>query len=402
MKTKYSSDDHGSSKVDKPDAKTSNGMVAPIPLERPEVPEFNKSEGQTYKLRNDPADKDSPGYEVSVRYFSSGTCEEFLTFETDIKRVFKGQNITAGPARFEVTRRLLTGGALTTFNAAAAAPDMSETLPNWNKCMNAVRDSVFPKRANVIQRQMMRQGKLRKPVGMNIQQYVDRMRELNSYLKRFPPISSTAKAKDLDAEEFIESIESAIPNSWNKQMTLLGFLPHENSLEALVEKCQCFEVAESHEKGSGKKNHAENNKKGKGKRSHDQTKDGNKSVSFAKPKKYNGKILMCKLHGYKHPMQECRTIKEQVDRMHAMYEAQDGNERRKKRKEEKSFRELNTVEGMNKLVAKKVEEQLAKMKSNKRQKKDLNNFENLRLSESESESEEERSLIDVPSSSDED
>ena len=195
-------------------------------------------------------DKDSPGYKVSVRYFSSGSCEEFLTFETDLKRVFKGQDITSGAAQFEVTRRLLTGGALTTFNQALAAGE-AESTANWKVCMDAVRESVFPKHANVLQRRLMRHGNLRKPMDMSIRQFVDRMRELNSYLTRFPPVSSTAPAKELDAEEFIDALQQSIPNSWNAQMSYLGFSPLENSMELFVKKCQDIEEMERSKRKNG-------------------------------------------------------------------------------------------------------------------------------------------------------
>ena len=386
-------------------SKADSKPVAPIPLERPEIPEFNKSEGQTYKLRTVPTDNNSPGYEVSIRYFSSGTCEEFLIFEDDLKRVIKGQNLTTGPQRFEVARRLLTGGALTTFNQALPPGD-SETVASYDICMNAVRVSVFPKHANVNQRRLMRTG-MRKPLEMKIQQFVDRMRELNSYLTRFPPISSTAPAKKLDDDEFIEAINASIPNTWKKQLAFLGFLPHENDIAAFVDKCQCFEAAELNDSNpSGKKNQGTNkdessqpNKKKKGK-------DNNKNQKGKPGQKFNKDgLLMCDMHKHAHPFQQCEVMLGQMRRMMGMYEAQDSNERRKKRKQEKEFRELNTVEGISQLVNKSVQAALSKQKkSNKRQKKDLNTFQRLSISSDaseSSESEDERSLIDVPSSSDE-
>lgn len=377
-----------------------SAVVVPIPLERPETPEFNKSEGQTYKLRHVPTDADSPGYDVSIRYFGSGSCEEFLTFETDLKRIFTGQNLNSGPQRFTITRRLLKGGALTSFNQALPA-GTSETIESWENCMNAVRESVFPPFANITQRKTMRNGKMRKPANWTIQQYVDRMREINGYLKRFPRIAPNRPAKDMEEDELVEAIALSVPNSWNNQMIVQGFKPHEHTLAEYLEKCQCFEVAESREpKNNGKNNHDGDtkNKKGKGKREHNQTKSG-KKVRFAKGPEFNEEGLrLCPLHGG-HPMQDCKVIMDQAKSMKGMWDAQDPLERRKKQREQKAFREINTVDGINKLVQKKVEEELARRKSNKRQKKELNTFQNLSLSSSESE--DERSLIDVPSSDEE-
>ena len=112
---------------DKEDPKSSNRLLIPIPYERPEIPEFKKGDGQTYRLRNDPANDKSPGYEISVRYFSSGSCEEFLLFETAMRQVFKGQGVNNdGPGRFDIAHRLLIGGALTTFNQARPSE-----IPAW-------------------------------------------------------------------------------------------------------------------------------------------------------------------------------------------------------------------------------------------------------------------------------
>jgi hypothetical protein len=52
------------------------------------------------KLRNNPGDADSPGYDIHIKYFKEGTCEEFLLFENDhLKQVFDGQAATTGPLK---------------------------------------------------------------------------------------------------------------------------------------------------------------------------------------------------------------------------------------------------------------------------------------------------------------
>lgn len=373
MKTKYST---SNPKVNKQEAKTSPRLVAPIPLERPEILEFNKGDGQTYKLKNDPSDADSPVFEVSIRYFSGGSCEEFLIFETNLKVVFKGQNVTDGPGRFAVTKRILRGGALTTFTQALPVGG-TETLISWKTCMEAVRASVFPKFAGVLQRQMMREGKaFRKPADMSTQQYVDRMRELNDYLTRFPPTSPTSPSKKMDNEDFLDALKLSVPSSWVGEMIKAGFWPHEHSVEEFVFKCQGFEVAEGHQGRQGQSsNEGSPSKKGKGKREHTQS-NLDKPGGFAnkKPKFNDEGLLMCPLHGNHHPMQKCRTLLGQAKNMKGMWDAQDSNERRKIQKEQKAARELNTVEGIQKLVAKKFEEHLAKTNKSKR-KKDLNTFE---------------------------
>jgi hypothetical protein len=259
--------------------KLSGRVLPPIPFERPEISDFKKGEGQTYKLRNDPSNSTSPTYDVTIRYFSSGSCEEFLIFETDMKRVFRGQGVSTGPGKFEVARRLLIGGALTTFNQAL---DGTETLESFKTCMNAVRESIFPLHACVLQKKAMRQG-MRKPAGVPIKQFVDRMAELNAYLTRFPPISSSRVADGFAPEEFVEILENSIPNSWKAQMTVQGFQPHESDVKDFVNICLRFEEVERHDpkksanQKEGSKNVEKSNKK---KRDHVETK---KRVNMEKP-----------------------------------------------------------------------------------------------------------------------
>ena len=79
-----------------------------------------------YKLQNNPAEEGSPVYELSVPYFCSGTCEEYLLFEKNLNCILTGQGATTGPNKFLVARHLLEGDALTIFNNAMPA-DANET-----------------------------------------------------------------------------------------------------------------------------------------------------------------------------------------------------------------------------------------------------------------------------------
>ena len=59
-------------------------IMPSIPYERPEKAELRKGEYQNYKLRNEPSDPNSPTYELSVPYFSTGTPEEYLLFYKNV------------------------------------------------------------------------------------------------------------------------------------------------------------------------------------------------------------------------------------------------------------------------------------------------------------------------------
>ena len=117
---------------------------------QPVKKELQKGEYLTYKLRNVPTDVDSPGFELSIPYFSSGTCEEWLLFLKNIQKVLDGQGSSTGPALSTVARRLLDGKALATFENAAEG--LTETMVNFKACLDAVTRSVFPARAVLFQK----------------------------------------------------------------------------------------------------------------------------------------------------------------------------------------------------------------------------------------------------------
>ena len=100
--------------------KTKAKRIAPIPLTRPKPLKAIPGESHKYKLRTAPTDGNSPQYELTVPYFSTGTCEEWLIFRKNLKKVTTGLNLTTGSARFELARNLLTGDALSIFNTTAA------------------------------------------------------------------------------------------------------------------------------------------------------------------------------------------------------------------------------------------------------------------------------------------
>ena len=101
-------------------SKTTRRVVHSIPYERPEKKNYAKGEYITLKLRTIPNDEGSATHDLIVPYFSTGTPEEWLRWKRDLGRVLQGQNVTTGPGKYSMTRRLLEGDALAAFNAAAA------------------------------------------------------------------------------------------------------------------------------------------------------------------------------------------------------------------------------------------------------------------------------------------
>ena len=185
------------------------------------------------KLRSDPADPNSQTYDLTIQYFRTGTPEEWLLFQRDLNRVLVGQNITTGPAKFTMIRRLITGDTLAVFNKVAQEHG-NETNAAFLRCLQDVTNHIFPQRALPFQKRYMRRY-LRKPKYMKTRDFVARLSELNEYLKQFPPFEDN---QEIDDEEIIDIIEFGIPGLWQKSMVLQGFDPMENTLADLVAFCE--------------------------------------------------------------------------------------------------------------------------------------------------------------------
>ena len=98
---------------------TKRFVTPAINLDRPARKTLNKDDCLTFKLRSVPTDETSTTYELTVGYFKTGTAEELLLFLQNVRKIFSGQNVTNGPNRYAIVRRLLQGDALAAFNRAA-------------------------------------------------------------------------------------------------------------------------------------------------------------------------------------------------------------------------------------------------------------------------------------------
>ena len=118
-------------KVQRRSYKESNdGFVPPpIPFERPEARELEKDQYLALKLKSVAGSASSLEYTLNVPYFQSGTAEEWIKFLQNLERVFVGQDLQNGPNKFSMTRRLLAGSSLSSFDAHAASLEKTEGVP---------------------------------------------------------------------------------------------------------------------------------------------------------------------------------------------------------------------------------------------------------------------------------
>ena len=224
---------------------TNHGFAPPpIPLEKPEVKELEKDQYLALKLKSIPNRANSAEYTLNVPYFQSGTPEEWLKFLQNLERVFVGQNLTTGPNKFSMARRLLAGDSLSHFDRKAETlvngdNNVVESEANFKLAIRAVTETILNRKALLTQKRYMRRI-LRKPKGMTIRMYCARFSELNKYLESFPPYNENQKLPD---DELLEHFEFAIPNAWQKQMVLQGFNTLEHTTEEFVEFCEQLEFS---------------------------------------------------------------------------------------------------------------------------------------------------------------
>jgi len=361
--------------------KTGKGRITPpIALERAESHSLVKGEYLAYKLRNDPADESSPTYELSVPYFSTGTCEEWLKFRDNVEKVLLGQHVTTGPAKFTMARRLLIGDALSVFNSALLELGVNETNQSYELCMDALGRHVFPKRASQLQKRYMRRF-IRKPADMTTKTFAARLQELNTYLPKFPTAApGLASVNKLDDDEIVNIMEFVMPRQWQHKMMKHDFDVMTASIHDFIDFCDRMESIAADGGPTPEKS--------------TQNQDNNKKNAKAQKKRPRGdpeKGNFCLVHGPTgpngHTSNDCKVLMAQAKKIRASYEEGDGKRVRIGKKGE----ELNlTVDehGTVRFGPKKSDQAAAQAAKNKVKKrkpsaqfeKDLQNMEALTLS----------------------
>ena len=307
--------------IPKRPSKTPAGFAPPpIPLERPEAKELEKDDYVSLKLKTVPRSSTSAEYSLNVPYFRSGTPEEWLKFMTNMERVFIGQNLSTGAHKFSMARRLLVGESLSHFEKKAESfvtvqgegenqvETCNETQENFDKCIQAVTMTVFPKKSLMTQKRYMRRI-MRKPKDMKTRDYCARYSEINKYLESFPPFKG--KNQVIPNDEILEHLEFAIPNSWQKQMVLQGFNTLERTMEDFIEFCERLEFSESIYDSS----HSHTGQKARAK-SGDEKSDSKVSAEKGHSKKRKTQFY-CLYHGENttHDTNDCKVLKAQAEKM---------------------------------------------------------------------------------------
>jgi hypothetical protein len=283
-----------------------------ITLDRPSKKTLNKDECLAFKLRSVPTEENSTTYELTVGFFKTGTPEEFLLFLQNLRKVFVGQNVTTGPNRYAIVRRLLQGDALAAFNRAALAHG-TETMEHFKSSIEDLKCHVFPRKALANQKRYMRQF-LRKPREMNVREFITRLVEMNEWLEEFPPANGNNK---LPMDELMDIAEYAVPAAWHRVMIMHNFDSTIHSPQEFIEFCERIEFAEGTDKAVAKP--PTDSKNGKG--GQFRAKSSERGITKNNPPRKRS-LKWCEYHQTEsHDTGECKVILAQAKRMRGQWEA---------------------------------------------------------------------------------
>ena len=210
--------------------------LAVIEYDRPKPKLPGKGEYETLKLFTAPGDaNNTTTYEFALRYFRTGTPEEWLLYKADLKKAIHGLHLTTGPQRYSLARRVLKGAAYTCFDNNAKAIG-TETVDHFEDCLKALTKHFFPARAAAKQKRYMRR-QLRKPHDVTMREYVSRVTEMNNYFQDYPIEENGNPPPPIPDDEMMDNLEYGTPRSWQRQMLIGGHDP-------FVELCERNEEAE--------------------------------------------------------------------------------------------------------------------------------------------------------------
>jgi hypothetical protein len=231
---------------------------------------------------------------------------------------------------FTIGRRLMDGDALSEFENFVTAEQLTQTVNNFNRAMEAVAKHVFPTQAAKLQKRYLRRF-VRKPLTMNVRKFVARIQEINNYLPSFPPQVPGEPIQKLDDDEVIDLMEFGVPRAWQKKMEEHDFDSTNTTIGEFLAFCERMERIEIGDDKSRHKDQPARNGNDDRKRKALDLRNG-KSVQKGTGKHY------CLLHGNNatHDTDGCFTIKNQVEGLKTKPNSF-------KKREGKSKQELNAM-----------------------------------------------------------
>jgi len=212
----------------------------------------------------------APTYKRKVARFYGGSPAEWIEVLVAFDEIFAQNGLNSAADRENIARTILRGDSWTAFessiqesreNAENPAEPLPLTVEMINKALKGVSHDVFPHRALCNQIRWM-QRRMKKPAGMGICQFVAAVTQMNARLIRFPGATESDLFK---ADQLVELMEFALPNSWRAKFDLAGYIPTEHDRHRLIAEGEQIERAAALSKGPGSKPKAKQFSKNSGK-----------------------------------------------------------------------------------------------------------------------------------------
>jgi hypothetical protein len=212
----------------------------------------------------------APTYKRKVARFNGGSPSEWIEVLEALDEIFAQNTLTSAQDRENVIRTILRGDALTAFesslqenleNPENAAQPLAITIEIINKALLAVSNEVFPHRALVNQVLWMKR-RMRKPAGMGIRHFVAAVTQMNGKLIRFP---GATEADLFKADQLVELLEFALPDSWRAKFDLAGYIPTDHDKKRLIAEGEQIERAAALAKTAASKPKSKHSGKNAGK-----------------------------------------------------------------------------------------------------------------------------------------
>ena len=130
----------------------------------------DKSDSLKFDIKTKPGESDSDIVAIYVPLFQTGSTEDLLKFVTILNKVIKGQDISKGPLKYEMTRNLVIGESLQVFKQKTWDHG-TKTNTNYKLVMKYLIIHFFPPKALHPQKRYQRRG-IYKPHGTKIRDFI--------------------------------------------------------------------------------------------------------------------------------------------------------------------------------------------------------------------------------------
>ena len=202
-------------KIPKKNKSKSQDLLNPIiPLELPEMEDFESSRYIEHTCHNTPGDSTSGKYVTKIPRFDSGTPKQWIIFVDLVQKVLVGQNVTTGPPMYKCMEMVLKGDAKVEFTQQVNLVG-SHTVGNFTTVMAIMTVHILPVLAYQDQKRYIYRY-LRKPKTMKVHTLTNRLIQLNYYLLYFPLDCIGQLVTALPDDEVKEILYCAMSNLWRK------------------------------------------------------------------------------------------------------------------------------------------------------------------------------------------